>query len=198
MSDSLKAKYWVGILWCSSMVDNWRDLLEVTLQMPYCYCVHDKDLNFHGEEKAAHVHLMVAYNNTTTEAFIKSIFNQLSRPGMQCCNKLFRVLRIRYMYNYLIHDTDQARKDQKHIYDSSERVCGLGFDPDLLQEQQIIDKQLMVKEISHAIIEHQIFNYADLYILIENEFDLSYHEILLSYSGHFDRMCTGCWRKFKQ
>ena len=64
MAEQLKAKFWVGICWIGSMIPDWKDRIDLVLQMPYVYCVHDKDLDFHGDLKSPHVHIMIAYANT--------------------------------------------------------------------------------------------------------------------------------------
>lgn len=195
MSDSLKSKYWVGILWVNSMIPDWRDRLDLVLQMPYVYCLHDKDLNYHGDLKAPHVHLMVAYANTTTERHIISIFNELSAAGQQCCNKVFRVKGVRYMYDYLIHDTASAKKQAKFQYDASERIEGLGWDTSLFDQLQQTDKLACICEISNLIKSANIQTYVDLDEHVLQSFDLSYYEILISYSSHFYRLVQGQWQK---
>lgn len=195
MAQDLKARFWVGILWNSSMVDDWQAKLEIVLQIPYCYIVHDKDLTFHGDPKDMHTHIMVAYGNTTTEASVKSMFNELSKPGMQCCNKVFRVRGVKYMYDYLIHDTQQAKKDGKHLYLPSERHHGLGWDTDAFNQMQIVDKLKAVMEISQDIVNVGITTYSQLYQYVVTNYDLSYLEIMISYSGHFDRMVKGVWQE---
>ena len=189
----LKAKYWVGILWCDSMMTDWQLNVDLILQNPYCYIIHDKDINFHGDPKKKHVHVMIAFPNTTTENYVRSIFNEFSLDGMQCCNKVYRVKGIKYMYAYLIHDTKEAIRDKKYLYDASERIEGMGWNTDLFNQEMITDRLSMIVELSDAICDRQLTNYKDLYKLVINEFDLSYFEILTAYSSHFDRMCKGVW-----
>ena len=40
----VKVRYWWGILYPENMIENWKDQIEDVLQLPFCYCVHDKDL----------------------------------------------------------------------------------------------------------------------------------------------------------
>lgn len=195
MGSDYKAKFWVGILWVDSMVEDWRERLDILIQMPYTFCLHDKDKTFHGDPKAPHVHIMVAWKNTTTENSVTSMFNELSKPGMQCCNKVFRVRGVKYMDDYLIHDTQVAKKQGKHLYSPSERIRGLGWNTDVFNELQQTDKLQCVMEISDEIKTCNIQTYVDLYDHIIKTFDLSYFEILISYSSHFDRMVKGQWQK---
>lgn len=195
MANDIKARFWVGILWNESMLEDWENRLETVLQIPYCYIVHDKDITFHGDPKAKHTHIMVAYGNTTTEAAVKSMFNELSKPGFQCCNKVFRVRGVKYMYDYLIHNTTQAKKENKFQYLPSERKHGLGWDTDAFNQMQIVDKLRAVMELSQDIVSVGITTYSQLYQYVVKNYDLSYLEIMISYSGHFDRMVKGVWQE---
>lgn len=197
MAEQLKAKFWVGILWVKSMVPDWKERLDLVLQMPYCYCLHDKDLTYHGDLKDPHVHVMVAYANTTTEKHIISVFNELSAHGAQACNKVFRVKGVEYMYNYLIHDTESAKKQGKHLYLSSERIEGLGWDTSLFNQMQQTDRLACICEIANEIKVANIQTYVDLDEHVMKTFDLSYYEILISYSSHFYRLVQGQWQKNK-
>ena len=40
----VKVRYWWGILYPENMIENWKDEIEDVLQLPFCYCVHDKDI----------------------------------------------------------------------------------------------------------------------------------------------------------
>lgn len=189
-----KAKFWVGILWVDSMRDDWKKSLELALQIPYVYILHDKDIAYDGSPKSPHLHLMVAYPNTTTEKCIKDMFNELSQVGSQCCNKVFPVRGVKYMYDYLIHDTELARKEKKYLYDSSERIEGLGWDTSAFNQQQITDKLAAVIELSNCVSEYNLTTYVELFKFVVANFDLSYFEILIGYSGHFDRLVKGQWQ----
>ena len=197
MASDLKSKFWVGICWLKSMRDDWKDQIDLVLQMPYVYCVHDKDLNYHGDLKDPHVHIMIAYANTTTEKHITSIFNEFSTVGNQCCNKVFRVKGVQYVYDYLIHDTALAKKQKKHLYDTKERIEGLGWDTSTFNQMQQTDRLACVIEIANEIETCGLSTYIDLDRHILHNFDLSYYEILISYSSHFDRLLKGQWQKMK-
>lgn len=106
-----KSKYWTAVLYPESMINNWQDKIYDILQVPFCYCIHDKDtLNDSEEERKVHVHVVIAFNNTTTYKHALSVFQRLQ----ESCSYCEQVLNIRYMYDYLIHNTDSCRK-QKNI-----------------------------------------------------------------------------------
>lgn len=188
MAKTDKVRFWVGILWTESMIPDWRDKLDLVLQIPYAYCVHDQDTTSHGDIKKPHVHIMVSYGNTTTENNILSMFNDLSIEGQQCCNRVFKVRGVKYMYDYLIHDTAQARKDGKYLYPASERVCGLGWDTEAFNQLQQLDKLKVLMELHDDIKVANITTFIGLYEYIMCNYDLSYFEIFLTYSAHFDRL----------
>lgn len=188
MAKSDKVRFWVGVLWCDSMVPDWRDRLELTLQIPYAYCVHDKDTTPHGDPKKPHVHMMVCYGNTTTQNSIVSMFNDLSLEGHQCCNAAYKVRGVKLQFDYLIHDTLGARKEGKYLYDPSERVTGLGWDTEAFNQLQQIDKLKVLMELHDDIKAANITTFIGLYEYIMRTYDMSYFEIFLTYSAHFDRL----------
>ena len=98
---STKAKYWTAVLYPESMINNWRLHIEDVLQVPFCYCLHNKDVDSEDEERKEHIHLIIAFNNTTTYNHALQVFQRI-QPNCKYCEQ---VLNIRYMYNYLIHDS---------------------------------------------------------------------------------------------
>ena len=106
---------------------------------------------------------------------------------------------LRFVYNYLIHDTEDCRKKGKHLYKASERITGNNFDIGSFEQLSTEDKRKMADEIEDFIYEHNIYNYADLNYYVKNNFDSQYREVIKSYSGHFDRLCKGMYlRIFSQ
>lgn len=188
-----KSRYWVGVLWLKNLRSDWIDQLDSFIQNPYEYCIHDKDVDSEGLPREPHVHLMIAFPNTTTYKHALSIFQSFSSSSGKCCNTCFRVLNVRFMHNYLIHDTENARS--KHQYDPSERVSGLDFDIGFLEQLSSIDKRNMLIELSKHIVDNRITNYLDFFTSVLENFDMSYVDLLYSYSGHFERLCKGCYLK---
>lgn len=210
-----KARFWVGILWVDSLDPDWISKIDQRIQNPYCYAIHDKDVDNNGNPRKPHVHLIIAFPNTTTYKHALSIFQSFTRKvewadydtyyeareaitdkkEVLCCNTCFRVLNVRYMYEYLIHNTDDARKKNKYQYDSSDRIEGLGFDIGLFEQISLADKRNMVFELSKFILDNHITNYADFYIEVCRSFDMSYTDVIYGYSGHFERLCKGNFLK---
>lgn len=196
-SITTKSRNWVAVCWIENMVENWQDKLDLTIQYPYVYCIHDKDIDLVGQPRKPHVHIMISFSNTTTYNHALSVYNKLSKNGVKCANTAYNVMNIRYMYNYLIHDTEAARKENKHQYSAKERIDGNNFDIGLLEQVSIIDKKKMLMEISQDIISSCITNYADLYQYVITNYDMAYLDIVYGYSGHFDRLSKGVYLKLK-
>lgn len=191
MSD--KAKYWLGVLYTENMVENWEDLIESKLQVPYAYCIHNKDVDSQGVLRKEHIHICVAFANTTTYNHAFSILDSLSRSDTHCLNKIERAINIRYAYDYLIHDTDNCRKKQKHLYDVSERITGNNFDIGSYEQLSVTDKNKMTKELCNIIVQNCYDNFADFYLFVVANYDDSYFEILRTYSGLFERLTRGVY-----
>lgn len=195
-----KSRYWVGVLYNENIVENWETEIGDILQLPFCYCIHDKDLLFDGrEERKIHTHLIIAFNNTTTYNHAFNIFSKLSADGKNALNKIESVVSIRSMYDYLIHDTDTCRKKGKFLYNKSERISGNNFDIGNFEQLSTTDRNKIVKELCDFIIENCVSNFADFYILCTVQFeDSSYFEILRTYSGLFERLTRANYQKFKE
>lgn len=195
-----KSRYWVGVLYNENMIDNWQTELGDILQLPFCYCVHDKDTIADGsEDKKIHTHLIIVFNNTTTYNHAFNIFNKLSVDGKNALNKIESVVCVRSMYDYLIHDTDTCRKKGKHLYNKSERISGNNFDIGNFEQLSTTDRNKIVKELCDFIVENNVVNFADFYILCILEFqDSSYFEILRTYSGLFERLTRANYQKTKE
>lgn len=197
MAQQIKSRYWVGVLYPENMLDDWQDQLEYIIQRPYCYCIHDKDLvsDHADEERKVHVHMIICWNNNTTYAAALRLFQKLSKPGLSCCNKIEYVENMRFMFDYLIHDTPRCRKQGKHLYDSSERVCGNLFDIEAFAALDQAEKDKIRRDIGFAITKLNISNYADLYDFCLSMADARYIDVLIGYSGHFERLCRGVYHR---
>lgn len=194
-----KSRYWVGVLYNENMVDNWEIEIGDILQLPFCYCIHNKDTLADGsEERKIHTHLIIVFNNTTTYNHAFNVFSKLNADGKNALNKIESVVSIRSMYDYLIHDTDTCRKKGKFLYNKSERVSGNNFDIGNFEQLSTTDRNKIVKELCDFIVENNIVNFADFYILCINEFnDSTYFEILRTYSGLFERLTRANYQKEK-
>lgn len=204
-----KAKYWVGVCYPENMLDDWQDKISEKLEVPFCYCVHDKDhlseynkkhmdehILLEEEERKKHVHIILAFNNTTTYNHALNTLMTLSKDGCKCVNKVEMVRNIRSKYEYLIHNTEDSKKKKKYAYPPAERISGNNFDIGAYEQLSSTDKNKMAMEICQLIKDNGIHNFIDLFEMVSG-MGLEYFDILKSYSGLFDRMCNGNYQKKK-
>lgn len=193
-----KNKYWVGVCYLENMVEDWETKIYDLLELPFAYCVHTMDKDTKSEHRKDHVHIMLAFNNTTTENWARTVYNRLSSPGRICCPGSQGVIWVRNKYDYLIHDTEGARKAGKELYPAEARITGNGFDIGLYEQVSQKDKEEAFKELSSLIVESGIENYADFFMIVLNGSDYEepkYMDTLRSYSSHFERLCKGIYLK---
>lgn len=194
-----KARYWSGVLYPENMVDNWETEIGDIVQVPYAYCIHDADKTGKEEERKVHVHLILVFPNTTTYSHAFKVFDLLSKEGCKAINKCEAVVSIRGAYDYLIHDTDAAKKAKKKLYDSSCRKTGNNFDIGAYEQLGVAEKNEMCQLLCNIIIAEKFTNFVDFYAYCMAEIfpeDSNYFEIVKSYSGLFERLTKGNFQKF--
>ena len=186
-----KARYWSGVLYPENMIENWKEDISEILQLPFVYCIHDKDTDKEGSLRKLHIHLVIVFPNTTTKKYALSVFNKLSKEGFVCCPVCENVHSIRFVYDYLIHDTDDCRKKKKHLYKKTERVSGNGFDIGSYEQISVYDKLQMCKELADIIDKNGFEEFLSFYQFVMKNFSFEYFEILKVHSGFFERLCKG-------
>lgn len=190
------ARIYEGILYPENMVADWRTRIEDTLQLPFAYCVHDKDLlNDEKEKRKIHIHCIIVFPNTSTAKKSIFIFNKLSLPGKKCCSTAEAVISIQKAYDYLIHDTDESRAKHKHQYPPEDRVCGNNFDIGQLVQLSAAEKQNMKMEIRQLVYDESIYNFVDLDYIVGEKLGVQYLEILSQYANYFFKLVNGMWKK---
>jgi len=191
-----KARYWCAILYPENMIDTWKEDIGHILQMPACYGVHDRCFEKDGKTpRKEHIHLVLPFPGPTTQNNVLSVVNKLSKQGMKCCSTAEVVNNMKYMYDYLLHDTEDARKKHKTQYDKSHRVCLNGFDIGVYEQISLQDKLDMTKELCDVIVKEGHTNFLDFYVFVTNNFDNKYFEILESKSALFERMTKSNYQK---
>ena len=191
-----KNKYWTAVLYPENMISTWEQDIGDIVQVPYTYCIHDADLTESEERRKKHVHIILAFPNTTTYKHALSVFQKLSITGLRALNTCEPVINIRHVYNYLIHNTDECRKKGKIMYDPDRRICGNNFDIGSFEQISAAEKQDMCLELCDFIISHGFCNFADFYVFARKGFDKSYFEVIKIYSGLFDRLCKGNFHRY--
>ena len=192
-----KARYWQAVGYNENFVDNWQAVISERFQVPFAYCVHDKDQNKNGDHRKIHTHIIIAFPNTTTENFALMVFKSIQKDGCSAYpnDKIQQVFDIGNAYDYLIHDTEDSRKKGKFQYDKSERICGNNFDIGKYEQLGKTEKISMIKELADVIIANNYTNFADFYQYTVSNYSDIYLELITSYSGFFERIAKGNYLK---
>lgn len=199
MAKISKARFWTGVLYPENMQKDWELEIGDILQLPYAYCLHSRDRDANSEHRKDHIHLIVAFPNTTTYNHAMKVFGLLSAEGRNALNKIEAVINIRNIYDYLIHDTETCRKKQKELYSPDERITGNNFDIGAFEQLGAAEKNDMCRELCQVIIDNGFTNFADFFVFVSTAYDDSnYFEILKTYSGLFERLTKANYQKWLQ
>lgn len=199
MSKINKARFWTSVLYPENMREDWEIAIGDIVQYPYAYCIHTQDEDTKSEHRKDHVHLILAFPNTTTYKHVMSVCGLLSAQGKQALNKVEAVIGIRNVYDYLIHDTETCLKQGKELYPLEARITGNNFDIGAYEQLGIAEKNEMFLEMGNAIRENGFTNYMDFYEFIVDTYeDMGYIEVMRSYSSHFERMTKGNYQRWEQ
>lgn len=193
-----KSRYWAAVLYPENMIPDWREKLPDLVEWPFAYCLHYKDKDLKSEHRKDHLHLMVAWSNTTTKKAAFELCDRLSAPGRRCLSTIQSVHNVRRMYDYLLHETEDAKKAGKEVYPKEDRIEGNGFDIGQLEQISTEEKSDAAKEICKFVIDRKIGNLADLYIILtetEDFKDAVYWEAFKQYNSMIDRICKAVWLK---
>lgn len=192
-----KSKYWVGVLYPENMIEDWEDVIAEKVQLPFAYCVHNRDIDSEKEKRKEHVHLMIVFRNTTTYNHAMSVYQTLSAEGKSCTNKIERVFSVRGKYNYLIHDTDECRKKNKVLYNKSERIEGNGFDIGLYEQVSVDEQEEMIDIMSDDLMEFGITNFYEAFAYVKSNYDKEYVRLFRKHSGFFERLTRGLYHHYE-
>lgn len=191
-----KCRYWTGVLYPENMVEDWELQIGDILQLPYAYCLHDKDTDVKSEHRKDHIHLIIAFANTTTYSHAKDVFDLLSAEGKQALNKIEAIVNIRNVYDYLIHDTETCRKQEKHQYSASERITGNNFDIGSYEQLSIADKNEIFMELANVIREKNFTNFADFFEFVADTYDdMAYIEVFRNYASIYEKLTKGNYQR---
>ena len=194
-----KARFWTGVLYPENMREDWEITIGDVVQYPYAYCKHTRDKDSKSEHRKDHVHLLLAFPNTTTYQHALSVFGLLSAEGKKAINKVEACVSVRNVYDYLIHDTETCKKQGKELYDPSERITGNNFDIGAYEQLGTAEKNEMFIALSNAIKGDGIFNYMDFYEYVVSTYeDVNYIDVMRCHSAHFQRLCDGNYQKWQQ
>lgn len=203
---SAKTRYWWAVLYPENMIQEWQEQISDVLQIPFAYCIHNKDIvNDPDEKRKVHVHIMLAFSNTTTYKNAFSVFDRLSAPGRSAFNKIEQIISVEYAYKYLIHDTDKCRKDNKYQYDSSERITGNNFDIGAYIQMSKGEEQEIFNQIVDSIYQCCFESFMDVdryyrysYQYQSEDLRCYYDKVLRGHFRYFETLCKGIHFKKEQ
>lgn len=198
--NSNKAKYWWAVLYPENMRPDWQDAISEIVQFPYAYCIHNQCNDEKGDLRKVHLHLIIAFRNTTTYNHALSVFKELSAPGLNCVNNCKRILNIRHAYDYLIHDTEDAKKKKKHLYAISERITGNNFDIGAFEVLSSDETQDILFALGDLIITRNFRNYRDFWVWLRSDPDTSKEQISVAarHHGFLEALTRGNYLKSKE
>lgn len=191
-----KTKFWVASGYIENMVDDWEIRIgDIFDGLPCAYCIHGRDINLEtGELKKKHAHFIVVFNGNTTYNHALDSFRRLDKyEDKTAFNKVEQCLNVRGAYNYLIHDTESARKQGKTLYDESERVCVNGFN--VTDYEQDDDGMIaLYAEMCYFIMDNEITT-IDVFIREYDPFrDSKRAKVYMARMAQLDRLTTAVWK----
>lgn len=193
-----KSRYWAAVCYPENMLPDWEKKIDDLLEFPFAYCVHDLDHDQKSEHRKDHVHIMVAWTNTTTKKAAKELIDRLSAPGRNCCPGVQAIHNVRRSYDYLIHDTEKCRAEGKYQYPKEARIEGNNFDIGSFEQISAEEKGEAAKDICKFVIERGIENLSDVFIIVtesEDFADVKYWEAFKLYNAMIERICKGVYLK---
>lgn len=195
-----KNRQWQAILYPENMLPDWQDRIADIVQLPFAYCVHDKGLELEevDEERKVHVHLILAWPNTTTYKHAMEVFSGLNAPGRRALNTCKPVYWPQRAYNYLIHDTDDSRKKGKYQFPPEERITGNNYDIGDYIQISVEEKNEMFDDLTAFILDNNIRNFADFVEYSQKAFAEKkeiLREVVRGHSSYFERLVKGCYHR---
>lgn len=184
-----KARYWVGVCYPENMLEDWESIIGEKLQLPYAYCIHNQDCTTAKEDRKVHVHIMLCFPNTTTKKTALTLLNKLSLEGFVCCPSVEQVHNIRFMYEYLIHNTEDCKKKCKHLYSPADRKTGNNFDIGAYEQISTAEKLEISMELSDLMIDQDFETLKQAYMYVRSNYDTVYYEVLKSNATWYSGLC---------
>lgn len=198
-NDGRKQRAWEAVCYPENMRGDWQEEIDGIIQLPYAYAIHDASVTSKGEDRKVHVHILVVWPSPTTGRNALNVFLDLSAPGKKCCSTVQPVINVRHAYDYLIHDTDNARKKGKEQYPPEARICGNNFDIGDYEQVSTADRDRIFREYLEILLSGGYTNFVDFIGAIYDKLDdPGYLDVFRSYSSVFERVTRGNYLKCYQ
>ncbi|GMS43634.1 replication protein [Enterococcus faecium] len=142
-----KARHFGFLLYPDSIPENWREQLESLGVSMAVSPLHDKDKNSDGTLKKPHYHVIyIARNPVTIESVRKKIKRKLGNSSVA---HIEIIDHIKGSYEYLTHESKDAKAKNKYVYDKKDILHINGFD---------IDRYVTLDESQKKELRNQLFD----------------------------------------
>lgn len=188
----VKARYFAFLLYPDSLPENWLELLE-DLGVPMAVSpLHDRDVSEIERDtgdivyKKAHWHVIyIANNNVTANSVRKKLKRKLGDKAVSLVKICDNVVNY---YQYLTHESKDAKAKNKTIYSQNDIVHLNNFDIERYTMRSKEEKDDIFNKIVQLIMDYQLVNIVMLhkFILKYPELGVTEHQVLeigRSYSG---------------
>lgn len=191
-----KARYWWAVLWTENLEPGWEDKIADEVQVPFAYAVHDMDTDSKSEHRKDHMHLILAFSNTTTYSHALNVFKLLGEKAVNTCKA---IIDIRQAYDYLIHDTDNCKKQGKYLYPVEHRVLGNGFDIGFYEQLGEEEKLEIFYELLDFVDAGGFTDMKECYRAFRKEFEgIQYLKIYQSHNAAIERHVKGNYQHWEK
>ena len=157
-----KGTQFTFLLYPENLPDDWETRLR-ELDIPMAISpLHNKDIdNEMGGFKKPHYHGIAMYKNPITrDGMTKRLNRALAHDGCKNCvpKVQFLVKGIKSTYLYLTHESESAKEEGKHVYDSSEIKLLNNFDISRYVVLDVHEKEELLQELIELIYNNGLTN----------------------------------------
>lgn len=172
-SNLTKSRNFTFLLYPESIPSDWEDCL-IKLGIPMVVSpLHDKDIKTNEKEwsthdvihegkhyKKPHYHVIYVAKNPVT---IESVRNKIKRAlGSTSVSHIEIVDSIENTFKYLTHESADAKKKKKHVYDKQDLLFINDFDIDRYITLDETQKKELFNSITRVIVANKFENIFDL------------------------------------
>lgn len=157
-----KGRQFTFLLYPENLPDDWETRLR-ELDIPIAISpLHNKDIDKKmGGFKKAHYHGICIYKNPITQDGMTLKLNRaLAHDGYKNCvpKVQFLVKGIESTYLYLTHESESAKEEGKHVYDSSEIKLLNNFDISRYVVLDVHEKEELLQDLIKLIYNNGLTN----------------------------------------
>lgn len=147
-----RTRSWTFVLYPESAPQNWRDILDEEhiewIESP----LHDKDINADGENKKAHIHILLLFGGVKSYEQVREITDKLNCPIPQRCHNA------RAMVRYMAH-LDNPEKAQ---YSVSDIKAHGGVDVSDMLRPSSSERYTLIRDMLKYIKQNNVTEFQEL------------------------------------